>query len=208
MGTPLRPGQSLLTHLAVQENVAPSTQNQALAALLFLYEHALERPLDQIEGVVQARKPKPLPDALVRKYPNADRGWGWQWVFPASSHYVDRGAGVQHRHHLHESVIQKAVRHSPATRLLEDGYNIRTVQALLRHKDVETAMIHTHVANCESLCQSRARDHADRSVGLRLRGEIAEWKRTRYNLSSCRWPPSASVPFCADRPHFMRVGIE
>jgi hypothetical protein len=115
--------------------------------LLFLYEHALERPLDQIEGVVQARKPKPLPDALVRKYPNADREWGWQWGSPASSQYADRGAGVQHRHHLHESVIQKAVRHSPATHLLEDGYNIRTVRELLRHKDVETTMIYTHVAN-------------------------------------------------------------
>ena len=44
----------------------------------------------------------PLPDALVRKYPNADREWAWQWVFPASSHYLDRGTGLQHRHHLHE----------------------------------------------------------------------------------------------------------
>ncbi len=51
----------------------------------------------------------PLPDALVRKYPNADREWGWQWVFPASSHYIDLRTGVQHRHHLHESVIQRAV---------------------------------------------------------------------------------------------------
>src|SRR3989337_505129 len=52
----------------------------------------------------------PLPDAPVRKYPGADRQWAWQWVFPASSHYVDARTGVRHRHHLHESVIQRAVK--------------------------------------------------------------------------------------------------
>ena len=51
----------------------------------------------------------PLPHALARKYPNADRDWGWQWVFPASKHYVDRKTGIEHRHHLHESVVEKAV---------------------------------------------------------------------------------------------------
>jgi hypothetical protein len=51
----------------------------------------------------------PLPEALARKYPNTDREWGWQWVFPASSHYLGARTGLQHRHHLHESVIQRAV---------------------------------------------------------------------------------------------------
>lgn len=253
-----------MSSLASEAHVAASTQNQALNALLFLYQVVLGKKIGLIEGVVRAKRPvrlpvvlsreevrailglmngtprlmamllygaglrlleccqlrikdldfhqnqivvragkgdkdrytmfpsatqEPLrlhlefvlrqhkedlakglgsvalPNALARKYPNAPKEWGWQWVFPATDHYTDRDTGVRRRHHLHESVLQKAfksarirarvakpagchtLRHSFATHLLEDGYDIRTVQELLGHNDVRTTMIYTHVLN-------------------------------------------------------------
>ena len=156
---PVLSAGALAGALAVQVRMLPAAVTAALTAHLEGAREQHQADLRHGTGWVE------LPGALLRKYPNAGHEWGWQWVFPATRLSGEPVTGKRRRHHLHESVLQRAVkdavraariakpatchtfRHPCATRLLEESHDVPTVQDLLGHQDVSTTIISTHVLN-------------------------------------------------------------